>query len=171
MDDFSFGNVWGDDSSPQPPPSNPLPAATALEPPLAASPADDFDAFDPFPAQGASGNTAPAVVASFGDDDDFGDFGDFGDAPVQAEDLGGFADDDGFGDSNAFASTSFTPPKPQKDWQPLRLNPLPSFQDLTRQVDELLEPLWDQRLAGVTWSGEGIRDVEGLSQILVTSER
>lgn len=169
MDDFSFGNVWGDDSSPKPLPAATLPSLSRLNEvkPLG----DDFDAFEDDAV--THGAYSVPVATAFGEDDDFGDFGDFGDAPLQADDMGGFDEDDSaFGASgNAFASTSFVAPTAQNNWRPLRLDPLPSLQDLTEQVDVLLEPLWDERLSDAVWSGEGIREVEGISQILVTPER
>lgn len=169
MDDFSFGNVWGDDSSPKPlPPADLLPSSSRLHNEVPTELVDDFDAFDDTMPNASS----VPVATTFGDEDDFGDFGDFGDAPLETDGLGGFGDDDGFStSSNAFASTSFASPIAQKDWQPLGLDPLPSLQDLTEQVNALLEPLWDERLSDAVWSGESIRQVEGIGQILVTPER
>ncbi|KAG8891046.1 hypothetical protein FRB98_000055 [Tulasnella sp. 332] len=168
MDDFSFGNVWGDDSSPKPLPVDLLPSSSRLGREVHTELADDFDAFnDALPH--ASSSVVP-VTTTFGEEDDFGDFGDFGDAPLQTDGVGGFEDDGFDTSSNAFASTSFASPIAPKDWRPLRLDPLPSLQDLTDGVNELLEPLWDERLSDAVWSGESIRQVEGIGQILVTSE-
>ncbi|KAG9016916.1 hypothetical protein FRB93_009446 [Tulasnella sp. JGI-2019a] len=170
MDDFSFGNVWGDDSSPKPLAAATFPSSSRPNELPAEPPVDDFDAFEDDAI--TYGTSSVPVATTFGDEDDFGDFGDFGDAPLQTVDMGGFDEDDaGFGASgNAFASSSFASPIAHKNWRPLQLDPLPSLQDLTEQVDELLAPLWDERLSDSVWSGEGIREVEGISQILVTPE-
>lgn len=169
MDDFSFGNVWGDDSSPTASPKDvKFPTSTSVVAPVQ-TPMDDFDSFNDTPL---STSADPIAEDTIGDDDEFGDFGDFGDAPVESTDLGGFDDEDGFGiSSNAFASSSFAPPRSQRDWQPLRLQPLPTPEELSEQLDDLLEPIWDERLSDSVWSGEGIREVEGVGQILVTPER
>ncbi|KAG8946720.1 hypothetical protein FRC04_011498 [Tulasnella sp. 424] len=188
-DDFSFGNVWGDSSSPKP-----IPATLLTGPPKASSAAaapvtaafDDFDDFADFndaPHQLPSASTSAAATNGFaaaGDDDDFGDFGDFGDVPAAAASAthdhaqpAAFDDDDGFG---GFGSTpSFQPPPAlsirtqQKDWAPLQLDPLPSLDGLTEQTDEILEPLWEKLRADV-FTDEPERQVEGIGQVLVTPE-
>lgn len=187
-DDFSFGNVWGDSSSPKP-----LPASLLAGPPkasvTAAAPAAAFDDFDDFAdfndaptATSASAAQAPAAngFAAAGDDDDFGDFGDFGDVPAATtsasaafdQPQAAFDDDDGFG---TFGTTTFqTPPllsiKTQRDWQPLQLDPVPRLSDLAELVDEILEPLWE-RLRDDVFTDEAERQVEGPGQVLVTPER
>ncbi|KAG8905960.1 hypothetical protein FRB99_007894 [Tulasnella sp. 403] len=166
MDDLSFGNVWGDDSSPQPPPSTLLPKPSE-QPVVPVS--DDFNDFTEFGQPSGSTSSAPHGSGAAQDDDDFGDFGDFGDAPIQTGDLGAF-DDDGFGTAAGFASTSFALPPQNKTWQPLRLQPLPSPGELSKEVDELLEPIWADVASAQVLTQEGIRQVEGPAQVLVTPE-
>ncbi|KAI0065936.1 hypothetical protein BV25DRAFT_1610559 [Artomyces pyxidatus] len=112
---------------------------------------DDFDDFDAPTQTGGGGD----------DDDDFGDFGDFGDA----EDAGGgFADDGAFGEQTGIAGTS------SRDWEPLQLDPFPSRSDLEEQIEEILGPLWEDDDLSQVLTDEDIREVGGLSQILVTPE-
>jgi len=151
-DDISFGaSVWG-------PPSSPLaikPLPTSLS--SAQSSQDGFDDFDAF-------GTPAETIAASGDeaDDDFGDFGDFGELQV-ISDVPAFDDDDGFGEDVRISGPSGT------DWEPLRLDPLPSRKDLQQQVDGLLAPLWST-IDESQMSDEDIRQAEGLNQTLVTAE-
>jgi hypothetical protein len=96
-------------------------------------------------------------------DDDFGDFGDFDDAEIVNST--GFEDDIGFGEEVPVAGPS------HKDWHPLKLDPLPSRSELSEQVNNILEPIWGYRDPSEMLTDEGIREVEGINQILVTSER
>lgn len=151
MDDDIFGaSVWGSSSEPVfPPPSQPNFISTAQ--------LDDFD--DDF---GSPTETAKPVG---GDDDDFGDFGDFGDAednPPGPE----FAESEGFGDEIPVAGPSF-----QTSWEPLNLDPLPSKVDLREQVDDILAPIWGNVDISQVTTKDGIREVEGVAQILMNPER
>ncbi|KAH9939979.1 hypothetical protein B0H21DRAFT_755373 [Amylocystis lapponica] len=150
-DDIALGaSVWG-----APTPSELVPALPVKR--ISSSSTDGFDDFDTF------GTPAETLVAS-GDeaDDDFGDFGDFG----EAQHIGNvptFGEDVGFGEEVRIAGPSAT------DWEPLQLDPLPSRQELQEQIDEILGPLWGSMdLSQLT--DEKIREAEGLSQTLVTSE-
>jgi hypothetical protein len=155
-DDLDFGtSVW--DASdrlsvlPAPPSfSDPSPAPSSSQ--------DGFDDFDDF-------GTPAETIAASGDeaDDDFGDFGGFGEA-TQGESVPAFEEED-----EAFQQSTLTP-RPSTDWQPLRLHSTSSRDDLQQQVDRTLGPLW----AGdnpAYFTDDPIRQAEGLSQTLVTSER
>lgn len=152
-DDLSFGaSVWGTPSeSPiglAPPTPKFHSSALTSEPP---SEDDQFDDFDDF------GTTQGGEH----DDDDFGDFGDFGDVQANPADFGG--EEGVFGEEVRIAGHS--------EWEPLRLDPMPSSSQLERQVNTILAPLWvDEDLSQIT-TDEEIRQAEGLSQILVTAER
>lgn len=162
-DDFSFQSIWGAPADPSPIPSP--------KPPTLAPPLDDFppapsssqgetdvdDDFDDF-------GTAPSGAPSEMPDDDFGDFGDFGEAEASGTpaDFG----DDGFEQQVPIA----VPPIPDSDWEPLKLDPLPSRIDLRSQLDDVLGPILDDDISEYT-TGEDVRQVEGVSQILVTTER
>jgi hypothetical protein len=156
-DDFSFASVWGASSDPLPIPS---PLKQTVEPPVIDFPPsssssqgdDDFDDF----------GTA-RTGTSDAQDDDFGDFGDFGDA----EDMGTPAD---FGNIGFGQEARIAPTIAESDWEPLRLDPMPSREDLQRQLDVVLGPIWADDISGYT-TAEDIRQVEGVSQILVTPER
>ncbi|KAJ7180315.1 hypothetical protein C8R43DRAFT_972596 [Mycena crocata] len=147
-DDLTFGaSVWGSSEPALPPPTQPKfisPPETKL---------DDFDDF------GSPTETAPPVS---GEDDDFGDFGDFGDAEESSAGPD-FAESEGFGEIPV-AGPSF-----QTTWEPLNLDPLPDRLDLRERVDEILGPIWTTDISKVT-TNEGIREVEGISQILVNAE-
>ncbi|KAG6812999.1 hypothetical protein H0H92_014930 [Tricholoma furcatifolium] len=150
-DDFTFGaSVWGSDE-----PSTALPPS---RPTISASHTSfgDDDGFDDFnePVEVVQGNT---------EDDDFGDFGDFGEAGTVGSSE--FVDNDGFGEDARIAGPSFS-----TDWDPLQLHPLPSRQDLNEQLQNILEPLWGYNDLSNTLTSEDIRDVEGVGQILVTTE-
>ena len=93
------------------------------------------------------------------DDDDFGDFGDFDDGPTQQ-----FGDDMGFGEPVAGPSS-------YGEWEALRLSPMPDREQLERDVDAVLGPLWGQQSLADLTTNDPIREMEGISQILVTPER
>jgi hypothetical protein len=116
----------------------------------------DNDPFDDF-----SGLTESNPNAA---DDDFGDFGDFGEAEIINSTS--FEDGMGFGEEVPVAG-----PSSHRKWHPLILNPLPPRSELAEQVNEILEPIWGYGDPSEILTDEGIRDVEGISQILVTSER
>ncbi|KAF7301842.1 hypothetical protein MIND_00750000 [Mycena indigotica] len=140
-DDLTFGSsVWG---SPDP-----------VLPPLSQSfsaPAPQFDDFDD-----DFGDSAPVDTTNTGEDDDFGDFGDFGEA-------------DGVPDTSFGVALQDTvlPLAIAAAWEPLKLDPMPDKDDLREQVDTILAPIW--RYGDVT-TNEGIREVEGISQILVSPQ-
>ncbi|KAG5648887.1 hypothetical protein DXG03_000236 [Asterophora parasitica] len=145
-DDFGFGaSVWGTAE-----PVDLMPPRKTTSP-LESIPEPDFDdAFDDF------NDPANTVQADAGDDD----FGDFGDAAISGS--AGFGDDVGFGEEVRIAG-------PSSEWHPLHLHPPPSRQDLEEQLHRILEPIWGYEGANVLTS-DGIREVEGVSQVLVTAE-
>lgn len=154
-DDFSSAAVWGAPITPSPITS---PLTQTFAPPSidftqssssSSQGDDDFDDFGTAP-------TAPSDTQ----DDDFGDFGDFGDTdnidtPVD------FSDDITFSQEVHIV---------ESDWEPLRLDPMPSKTELQRQVEDVLGPIWTEDMSEFT-TGDDIRQVEGISQILVTAER
>ena len=158
------------------------PSTPAFLPPKSTVPAfDTSDAFDDnddgfgAPADDGFGDfddfTAPTAGQTL--NDDFGDFGDFGDAnggdAFVAGGGNGFMDaaqvefgPGGFGVEDVKASTH---------WQPLEVDPLPSPQELSERLGELLGPLWSHLKPDEFLSNEPERQVEGIAQILVTPER
>jgi hypothetical protein len=175
-EDLTFGaSVWGttlDDpiatrlanitslsSSESPVPPSPSPSQDRL---------DDYDDF----------HTPPQTQnPSIAQEDDFGDFGDFGE--TEGLEGGGdfghdtdFGQDGDFGDFSEDATLHEEPiPGPSHTvWEPLRLNPLPSEEDLERQINRILDPVWIRDISLLT-TDDDIRQAEGVSQILVTPER
>ena len=150
-DDISFGtSVWGAPDDP----ISPIPASeTAFSPAQNSHGFADFDDF-----------AAPVTASSSAEpDDEFGDFGDFGDVQI-IDAQGGFDEQVSFEDPSLIPGPSFT------DWQPLQLNPLPTREEIQEQVHQILAPLWiNDDLSQLT--DEDIRQVEGLNQTLVSSER
>ena len=161
-DDFTFGtSVWGA------PDEVPPPSLTLQPPPLAVSPGpstaqDDFDDFSNF-------RTPAETVAGSGeeDNDDFGDFGDFGETQ-QLPITPGFSTS--FGDPVYAEPEGISGPSTSTDWRPLRLDPLPSRQQLQEQVDSILGPLWSYDDTSQL-TDEPMREIGGLNQTLVTPER
>ncbi|KAJ7178935.1 hypothetical protein C8R46DRAFT_1071939, partial [Mycena filopes] len=149
-DDLNFGSVWG---SPEPvllPPSH----SNFISPPTPRL--DDFD--DDF---GSPTETTNPVTQ---DDDDFGDFGDFGEAdenPPGPE----FTESEGFGEIPVAGPSSF-----HTAWEALNLEPMPSREELRDQVDEILAPIWGHIDISQVTTKESIREVEGISQILINAE-
>ncbi|KAK0461942.1 uncharacterized protein EV420DRAFT_1665579 [Desarmillaria tabescens] len=88
-------------------------------------------------------------------DDDFDDFDDFG---PPAQDVAPSVEDDDFGDFGDFDTTESIP-----------LDPVPSRSQLVQDIDDILGPLWPTGITEVT-TDDPIREMEGISQILVTSE-
>jgi hypothetical protein len=155
-DDFSFASVWGAPTTPSPitaPLAQGLAAPTDFPPSSSSSQGDDD--FDDF----GTARTEPSDAQ----DDDFGDFGDFGDAG----EMGTAVD---FGEDMAFSQEVHITGSLESEWEPLRLDPMPSKADLQRQVEEVLGTIWTNDISEFT-TGEDIRQVEGVSQILVTPER
>ncbi|KAJ7490366.1 hypothetical protein B0H11DRAFT_2191593 [Mycena galericulata] len=148
-DDLAFGaSVWGS-SEPALLPSNPSTLFSQSQAKL-----DDFDDF---------GSPTTETKAASEDDDDFGDFGDFGDAE-------GSAAGPDFSESEPFGEIPVAGPSFPLTWEPLKLDPLPDKTDLQEQVDEILAPIWgDMDISKVT-TNEAIREVEGITQILVNPE-
>ncbi|KAF9268173.1 hypothetical protein L218DRAFT_954550 [Marasmius fiardii PR-910] len=154
-DDLTFGtSIWGTSepvdllgSTTKPSQLQPLENTTSQP-----TDGDDFDDFDDFGSPAENGQ-APV------DDDDFGDFGD-ADESTQAVDFTG-----GGGYPKApIASSS------RIGWEPLRLDPFPDHQVLTDEINAILEPIWSNNDLSQHTTKEGIRDVEGVKQILVTNE-
>ncbi|KAG7096733.1 hypothetical protein E1B28_004146 [Marasmius oreades] len=112
---------------------------------------DEFDDFDDF----GSPETGNIPV----DDDDFGDFGD-ADESTQPVD---------FKEEMAYPEIPIAGPS-RIDWEPLHLHPFPDRKMLTDQVNAILEPVWSSCSISHYTTKEGIRDVEGVNQILVTNE-
>ncbi|KAJ7228481.1 hypothetical protein GGX14DRAFT_384937 [Mycena pura] len=145
-DDLAFGSsVWGSSEPVLLPPS----LSTFISPTEPRS--DDFDDF---------GSPTETTKTAAEDDEDFGDFGDFGDAeenpPYSA-----------FGEPEVFGGVPVAGPSFQTTWEPLKLDPIPDRVDLREHVDGLLAPIWSN--ADVL-TKEGIREVEGISQILMNPE-
>ncbi|KAJ7781028.1 hypothetical protein B0H16DRAFT_1358266 [Mycena metata] len=149
MDDDFGASVWGSPEPTFPPPSH----SNFISPPTPRL--DDFDDF------GSPTETTNPVAQ---DDDDFGDFGDFGEAeenPSGPE----FTESEGFGGIPVAGPSSF-----QTTWEALNLDPMPSRVDLRDQVDEILAPIWRNIDISQVTTNEGIREVEGISQILINAE-
>lgn len=158
-DDLTFGaSVWGAaEPSPLPPLIKLKPPSLPLDDGFISAADDDFDDFDDFgPAE-----TAAVDQDVAGDDDDFGDFGDFGeDVPVTPADFSGVP--------VAGPSTS----RIEREWEPLSLDPLPDREQLEQDINDILEPVWDdEQTVEQVLTKDGIRDIEGVNQILVTNER
>ncbi|KAG6903448.1 hypothetical protein C0995_005471 [Termitomyces sp. Mi166 len=149
-DDFTFGaSVWASND-----PVNVLPPSKSFSAPDPQT--GDDDGFDDF------SDPVDTVQAGAGDDD-FGDFGDFGEAEVTSP--SGFGDDLGFEEDVRIAG-----PSSSSEWHPLKLDPLPSREDLNEQLQTTLCPIWGyENLANILTSDD-IRDVEGVNQILVDPE-
>ncbi|KAG9317498.1 hypothetical protein JVU11DRAFT_1702 [Chiua virens] len=153
-DDFSFdSSVW---SAPAPAPSllsppPPPPSLSALSPAVSLDQLDDFDDFH---------TPLESKTPSLAHDGDFADFGDFGE--VGTSDVNFTFEED-----TTFGEVIQQPELVQVGWRPLRLDPLPSLQDLIPEIEEILSPVWPQNLSSVA-SDEDIRQVEGIGQILTT---
>ncbi|KAK0453877.1 hypothetical protein EV421DRAFT_1958109 [Armillaria borealis] len=149
-DDITFGvSVWGSSAPVSILQDKPFDdRAPSTIDPFHSQPVDDhFDDFDDFgpPAQD---------LASSADDDDFGDFGDFDTTET-------IPSGDSFGDELGFAvDASIAGPSSYTNWEPSQL---------VQDIDDILGPLWPTSIAEVT-TDDPIREMEGISQILVTSE-
>jgi hypothetical protein len=160
MEEDPWGSsAWVDAPSTSSPPAK-LAPAFALAPPPAPSAViqtDDFDDFDDF-----GDSVAPVASAAGGggeDDDDFGDFGDFGEVsdtvveqPLVEE------------------PAPYVAP-PARQLEMLRLHPGQPRAEIREQVERLIEPLFPRSEVEALTTGDGIREVGGLNQILVTEER
>ncbi|KAG5728503.1 hypothetical protein E4T56_gene19497 [Termitomyces sp. T112] len=146
-DDFTFGaSVWASND-----PVNallPQKSFSVPEPQFG-----DDDGFDDF--------SDPVDTAQAGaGDDDFGEFGE-----VEATGPLGFGVDLGFEEDVRIAG-----PSSLSDWHPLKLDPLPPREDLNEQLESILSPLWGYEYLANILTSDGIREVEGVNQILVDSE-
>ncbi|KAL0949317.1 hypothetical protein HGRIS_009393 [Hohenbuehelia grisea] len=150
-DDMDFGAaVWSTDAAEN---------TSAPESPLEDTPAASFYTAEPqfndFDDFADSADVAPAD----GDDDDFGDFGDFEETADTLPTPVDFGGGPGFG-----------VPGPSAPWQPLHLDPFPPRRDLEESVGDIIAPIWDSDGLSGGGTNEGIREVEGISQILVFPE-
>jgi hypothetical protein len=150
-DDLGFGaSVWDAPSEPVI-----IPSSSKLPLPVLSVPsADTFDDFDDF--------GTPAETPSA--DDDFGDFGDFGEA-TDAANSADFGEQVGFGEEVRILGSY------KMIWEPLRLDSMPSRADLETQVDDILAPIYGSDDISKVTTADGIREVGGIGQILMTPER
>ncbi|CAK5262837.1 unnamed protein product [Mycena citricolor] len=147
-DDFTFGSsVWGS--------SEPVTLAPPAQSTFFPPPSDDFDDF------GSPTETADTNAAV--EDDDFGDFGDFDDA-------GGGGTEFGDDASGGFGGTAEAGPSFAASWTPLRLESSPNRDRLRGDIDEILAPVWANVDFSQVITSDGIREVEGISQILINPE-
>ncbi|KAH7911571.1 hypothetical protein BJ138DRAFT_1062904 [Hygrophoropsis aurantiaca] len=156
-DDFGFGaSVWSEPND-----STRLAKLTTAFPvlpsPGPSTVQDQFDDFDDF-------HTPPQTdhEPSIAQDDDFGDFGDFGEAE-QVEGTMDFGQEmDDFPEEVPIAG-------PSKTWEPFVVSAQTLREDIERQINIILDPVWSRDLSPYTMDAD-IREVEGISQILVTPE-
>ncbi|KAF9464351.1 hypothetical protein BDZ94DRAFT_1191017 [Collybia nuda] len=150
-DDITFGaSVWGtsdvvDTLSPLQTKRSSL--STSLEPHFIDDQFDDFE------------SPLPAVHGDMADED----FGEFDEADVGNST--GFEDDESFGEEVQIAG-----PSSYVEWLPLGLNSLSSRSVLEDQVGSILEPIWGSEDISRLLTNDRIREVEGVTQILVTPE-
>lgn len=150
-DDITFGaSVWStSDVADTIPPLQ-------TNPPILSTPHFGEDQFEDFD------DPVQTMQADAGDDD-FGDFGDFDEAEV--------VNSTGFDDGEFGQEVQIAGPSSYAEWHPLRLDPLPSRSELEDQVSSILEPIWGSADISGLLTDDGIREVEGVGQILVTPER
>ena len=92
------------------------------------------------------------------------DFGDFGDAEYSAQ--------EGFDESIDFEEqTQMAGPSSLRQWRPLQLNPFAGRQQIEEEIYEILALEWEDEEISYITTNEGIREVEGIGQILLTPER
>lgn len=161
-DDLTFGaSVWATpepeaaSAPPLPAPSEfkHKPAPLALEDDSDGAPFNDFDDFGP--------TAEPAGFDS--KDDDFGDFEDFEEAADIAPESG-FQDAAGFYDEPSSIAGPST-------WKPLQVDAVSLYADLQDEVFDILDPIWAAEDISRVTTDDPMREVEGVSQILVTSSR
>ncbi|KAF8165500.1 hypothetical protein B0H34DRAFT_689394 [Crassisporium funariophilum] len=150
-DDLTFGaSVWGA--------TEPSAVASTSKPPASLSlPTFEDTTFDDFDDFGAPGESAQEDAG----DDDFGDFGDFGEADAGSSIA--------FGEGASFVEDDRIPgPSSLPHWRALQLDPFPSRPSLESEINDILAPLWRYEDISQVTTDEGIREVEGAAQILVT---
>lgn len=163
MDLYGDSAVWGDAPSLSSSTSTAQPTISTTHTSLFAPPKDDpFDDFDEF------GETSAAPPTQAMEDDDFGDFEDFTQDPgaTNAEGTEAF-NNDGFEFSDSATFSDVVPAMSK----PLQLDPMPNLLDLTQQVGELLDGLVKGPHVDESLTGEGIKQIDGPTQLLVTQER
>ncbi|KAF9514770.1 hypothetical protein BS47DRAFT_1294790 [Hydnum rufescens UP504] len=119
----------------------------------------------------------PAIISVDGLDegdvgDDFGDFGDFGDANditsgFEDSDIGGFDDIDF---SQEFSRNSVLSDPGPSTWEPLQPETMQNPAELSHRIEEFLAPIYWHTDPATVMSREGIRQVEGMGQILQSPE-
>lgn len=167
MDDLDF-NVWGDTpNSPPLTPKAPQPRPLSSTKPIELSSFED-DAFSSALDDDIGHSTHHEG------DDDFDDFGDFGDAavaePFDEQEMGDFGGVN-FQNAEELDSTTLPPDPGPSTWTPLRLRPMPSPEQLIRDVEKLLAPAFGHVDPDAIYTSDPIREVEGIGQILVTPSR
>ncbi|EPQ28244.1 uncharacterized protein PFL1_04071 [Pseudozyma flocculosa PF-1] len=156
-------NLAKDQDAPsEPTPSAPSPPAETPDTP---APADGFDDFDDFDEPAGTTNAAAAA------DDEFGDFGDFDDGAA-ADEGQQEAFEDGFNDQSsaepapvAAATPSAQSAAPVRSWSALPVSRDSSRDDLFAPVQDLLPT---STAAAQHMATDGLRQVEGLAQVLVS---
>lgn len=157
-DDITWGSsVWASSDPVVLDPSSTKPRPPSIQVPPPPTPFDDgagFDDFDDFgvPAEAAQDGTLK--------DDEFGDFEDFEEGTVQPV--------SSFPDVDSFATAG---PSSQRSWQPLQVDPLPPRQELRDEINDILGPIWKGEDISRITTDDPMREVEGVSQILITSSR
>lgn len=162
-DDFSFGaSVWATsepeqqpDPTPDSEPKRKQPAPLMLQDDFDDAQFNDFD--DDF--------GAPAEAADFdAKDDDFGDFEDF-------EEAGEVASVSAFQDVVFQEPLPIAGPSSHRPWKPLQVEPGSRYEEIQEDVYEILDPIWGAEDISSITTDDPMREVEGVSQILVTSSR
>ncbi|KAN0060872.1 hypothetical protein ACQY0O_006606 [Thecaphora frezii] len=147
-------------------PSSQDASAEPIEAKEADTAGDGFDDFDDFDEPAQQGGAAAA-------DDDFGDFGDFGDGEGQEADFVGAQDgfDDDFDEQQQQqervqpAAVAAAAPVPTRTWSALAVSRDSSRDELFAPVQQLLPT---SAAAAQQMSSDGLRQVEGLAQVLVS---
>ncbi|KAG6877241.1 hypothetical protein C0992_010467 [Termitomyces sp. T32_za158] len=149
-DDFTFGaSVWASND-----PVNALPPQKSLA--ATESQFGNDDRFDDFC------DPVDTVRAGAGDDD-FGDFGDF--EEVEANCSSGFGDDLGFEEDVRIAG-----PSSASEWHTLKLDPSSLTEGMNEELQSILSPIWGYENLANILASDGIREIEGVNQILVDPE-
>jgi len=145
-DDLTFGtSVWAA--------SEPLNTKSGINPPASSFNDTTVDDFDDF---GAPDESSEICLK----DDDFGDFGDADVGLSMA-----------FSEVVDFEEDLRLPGPSSQNWRPLQLDPFPSRTSLVKELNETLGPLWNYEDISMVTTDEAIREVEGVSQILISQSR